>query len=94
MTYLVDRQYQRNDIEQSKGTFRVRGDVIEIVPGHTESWLIRIELFGDEVEGISEVDPLTGKVLGRYKTYTIYPAYGYVTKKNRCYAPVTRFQRN
>lgn len=83
LTYLVDRQYQRNDIEQSKRTFRVRGDVIEIVPGHTESWLIRIELFGDEVEGISEVDPLTGKVLGRYKTYTIYPAYGYVTKKEQ-----------
>lgn len=83
LTYLVDRQYQRNDIEQSKGTFRVRGDVIEIVPGHTESWLIRIELFGDEVEGISEVDPLTGKVLSRYKIYTIYPAYGYVTKKEQ-----------
>ena len=83
LTYLVDRQYQRNDIEQSKGTFRVRGDVIEIVPGHTESWLIRIELFGDEVERICEVDPLTGKVLGSYSTYTIYPAYGYVTKKEQ-----------
>lgn len=83
LTYLVDRQYQRNDIEQSKGTFRVRGDVIEIVPGHTESWLIRIELFGDEVEKISEVDPLTGKTLGSYRTYTIYPAYGYVTKKEQ-----------
>lgn len=83
LMYLVDRQYQRNDIEQSKGTFRVRGDVIEIVPGHSESWLIRIELFGDEVERISEVDPLTGKVLGNYKTYTIYPAYGYVTKKEQ-----------
>ena len=83
LIYLVDRQYQRNDIEQSKGTFRVRGDVIEIVPGHTESWLIRIELFGDEVERISEVDPLTGKVLGSYHTYTIYPAYGYVTKKEQ-----------
>lgn len=83
LTYLVDRQYTRNDIEQSKGTFRVRGDVIEIVPGHTESWLIRIELFGDEVERICEVDPLTGKVLGSYSTYTIYPAYGYVTKKEQ-----------
>lgn len=83
LTYLVDRQYQRNDIEQSKGTFRVRGDVIEIVPGHTESWLIRIELFGDEVERISEADPLTGKTLGSYRTYTIYPAYGYVTKKEQ-----------
>ena len=83
LTYLVDRQYQRNDIEQSKGTFRVRGDVIAIVPGHTESWLIRIELFGDEVERISEADPLTGKTLGSYKTYTIYPAYGYVTRKDQ-----------
>lgn len=83
LTYLVDRQYQRNDIEQSKGTFRVRGDVIEIVPGHTESWLIRIELFGDEVERICEVDPLTGKILGSYQTYTIYPAYGYVTKREQ-----------
>ncbi len=83
LTYLVDRQYQRNDIEQSKGTFRVRGDVIEIVPGHSESWLIRIELFGDEVERICEVDPLTGKVLGAYHTYTIYPAYGYVTKREQ-----------
>ena len=83
LTYLVDRQYQRNDIEQSKGTFRVRGDVIEIVPGHSESWLIRIELFGDEVERICEVDPLTGKVLDAYHTYTIYPAYGYVTKREQ-----------
>lgn len=83
LTYLVDRQYQRNDIEQTKGTFRVRGDVIEIVPGHTESWLIRIELFGDTVERISEMDPLTGHVLGVYNTYTIYPAYGYVTKKEQ-----------
>ena len=83
LTYLVDRQYQRNDIEQTKGTFRVRGDVIEIVPGHTENWLIRIELFGDTVERITEVDPLTGHVLGAYNTYTIYPAYGYVTKKEQ-----------
>ena len=83
LTYLVDRQYQRNDIEQTKGTFRVRGDVIEIVPGHTENWLIRIELFGDTVEIITEVDPLTGHVLGAYNTYTIYPAYGYVTKKEQ-----------
>lgn len=83
LTYLVERQYQRNDLDQSKGTFRVRGDVVEIVPGHTESYIIRIELFGDDVEKISEVDPLTGKVLNSFKTYTIYPAYGYVTKKEQ-----------
>lgn len=83
LTYLVDRQYSRNDIEQTKGTFRVRGDVIEIVPGHSESYIIRIELFGDTVERISEVDPLTGQVLASYPTYTIYPAYGYITKKEK-----------
>ncbi len=86
LTFLVDRQYQRNDMDQTKGTFRVRGDVIEIVPGHTESWLIRIEMFGDVVEKISEVDPLTGKALGNFSTYTIYPAYGYVTKKEQMLA--------
>jgi excinuclease ABC subunit B len=79
LTYLVDRQYTRNDIDQVKGTFRVRGDVIEIVPGHSESYIIRIELFGDEVDRITEVDPLTGKVLGAFNTYTIYPADDYVT---------------
>ncbi|MCD7893326.1 MAG: excinuclease ABC subunit UvrB [Erysipelotrichaceae bacterium] len=83
LTFLVDRQYHRNDIEQSKGTFRVRGDVIEIVPGHSESYLIRIELFGDEVDRICEVDPLTGKINGSFKSYTIYPAYGYVTAKEQ-----------
>ncbi len=81
LTYLVDRQYQRNDIDQTRGTFRVRGDVIEIIPGHSDSYKIRIELFGDEVERISEVDPLTGQLLGSFKTYTIYPADGYVTTK-------------
>ncbi len=83
LTFLVDRQYQRNDIEQTKGTFRVRGDVIEIMPGHTESWLIRVELFGDEVDRICEVDPLTGQVLNSFQYYTIYPAYGYVTTKEQ-----------
>ncbi len=83
LTFLVDRQYQRNDIDQVKGTFRVRGDVVEIVPGHTEKWIIRVEMFGDEVERISEVDPLTGKILNSYPSYTIYPAYGYVTKREQ-----------
>lgn len=83
LTFLVDRQYQRNDVEQTRGTFRVRGDVIEIMPGHTENWLIRIELFGDEVERISEVEPLTGKVLNSFNNYTIYPAYDYVTTKEQ-----------
>ena len=83
LTFLVDRQYQRNDVEMTRGTFRVRGDVIEIIPGHTENWLIRVELFGDEVERISEVEPLTGKVLNSFNNYTIYPAYDYVTTKEQ-----------
>ena len=83
LTYLVDRQYHRNDLEQTKGTFRVRGDTIEIVPGHTDSWMIRIELFGDEVDRISEVDPMNGYILNSYSQYTIYPATGYVTTKEQ-----------
>lgn len=83
LTYLVDRQYVRNDIEQTRGTFRVRGDVVEIMPGHTENWIVRIELFGDEVERICEVEPLTGNVLNAFNHYTIYPAYDYVTTKEQ-----------
>jgi len=83
LAYLVDRQYHRNDLEQTKGTFRVRGDTIEIVPGHTDSWMIRIELFGDEVDRISEVDPMNGYILNSFSQYTIYPATGYVTTKEQ-----------
>lgn len=83
LTFLVDRQYTRNDMDQAKGTFRVRGDVIEIVPGHTESYIIRIELFGDEVDRITEVDPLTGHVQASYNTYTIYPAEEYITSREK-----------
>lgn len=83
LTFLVDRQYQRNDIEQMRGTFRVRGDVVEIMPGHTENYVIRVELFDEEVERICEVEPLTGKVLNNFNNYTIYPAYDYVTTKEQ-----------
>ena len=81
LNFLVDRQYVRNDMDQTKGTFRVRGDVIEIVPGHTESYYVRVELFGDEVDRITEADPLTGKTIAAYNAYTIYPADEYVTNK-------------
>ncbi len=83
LNFLVDRQYHRNDLEQTKGTFRVHGDVIEIVPGHTDSFMIRIELFGDEVERITEVDPMNGHIINAFSTYTIYPATGYVTTKEQ-----------
>lgn len=80
---LVDRQYRRNDMEQTRGTFRVRGDVIEIVPGHTDEWIIRIEMFGDQIERITEVDVITKKVLNAYTVYIIYPATGYAREREK-----------
>lgn len=77
MEKLVLRQYSRNDMEPARGTFRVRGDVIEVVPGHSDQFIIRIEMFGDEIERITEVDPLTKKVLNAYTLYVMYPASGY-----------------
>ena len=78
---LVDRQYKRNDMEQGRGTFRVRGDVIEIVPGHSDQYIIRIEMFGEEIERITEVDTLSKRVLNAYNVYVIYPAAGYAREK-------------
>ena len=79
---LVDRQYHRNDVDLERASFRVRGDIIEIVPGHTDSYILRIELFDDEIERICEVEPLTGKVLNAYSVYVVYPASGYATEKD------------
>lgn len=76
---LINQQYQRNDVDQTRGTFRVRGDVIEIAPGHTDRYIIRIEMFGDEIERICEVEPLTGKLIQAYNLYNLYPASGYAT---------------
>ncbi len=75
---LVEARYDRNDYELRRGTFRVRGDVVEIVPAYEESG-IRIELFGDEVERISAFDPLTGKTVSRLAQVAIYPSSHYVT---------------
>lgn len=79
---LVGIQYQRNDIGFKRGTFRVRGDVIEIIPVYEEN-LIRIELFGDEVDRILELDPLTGEILGEMDSVTIYPATHYITTEEK-----------
>ncbi|HVC64767.1 MAG TPA: excinuclease ABC subunit UvrB [Candidatus Dormibacteraeota bacterium] len=79
---LVEARYDRNDYELKRGTFRVRGDVVEIVPAYEETG-IRIELFGDEVEAISSFDPLTGKTLGRLAQVAIYPSSHYVTPRPR-----------
>ncbi len=79
---LVEARYDRNDYELKRGTFRVRGDVVEIVPAYEETG-IRIELFGDEVESITSFDPLTGKSLARLAQVAIYPSSHYVTPRPR-----------
>ena len=80
---LVDIQYQRNDFDFHRGTFRVRGDVVEVFPAYEESRAVRIEFFGDTVETIAEIDPLRGKVLRRLDKIAIYPASHYVTTSGR-----------
>jgi excinuclease ABC subunit B len=80
LSKLVDARYERNDYELRRGTFRVRGDVVEIVPAYEETG-IRIELFGDEVEAISGFDPLTGRTTGRLAQVAIYPTSHYVTPR-------------
>ena len=77
---LVELQYTRNDIDQSRGTIRVRGDVIELTPSYTDEFNIRIEMFGDEIERITEVDPLTGTTKEAYSFYNIFPASGYARR--------------
>ena len=79
---LVSRQYTRNDVDDLRGTFKVRGDVIEIVPGYTDRFLLRIELFDNEVERICEIDPVTKDVLNAYLVYIITPASGYARDHN------------
>ncbi|MRG93006.1 excinuclease ABC subunit UvrB [Polyangium spumosum] len=80
---LVDIQYDRNDIDFHRGTFRVRGDVVEIFPAYEETVAIRVEFFGDEIEAIKEVDPVRGKVLGTLDRIAIYPGSHYVTEQQQ-----------
>jgi len=79
---LVEARYDRNEYELKRGTFRVRGDVVEIIPAYEENG-IRIELFGDEVESIVSFDPLTGRALGRLAQVAVYPSSHYVTPRPR-----------
>ncbi len=89
---LVDIQYERNDIDFHRGTFRVRGDVVEIFPAYEESTAIRVEFFGDEVDEISEVDPVRGKVRKRINEYSIYPGSHYVTPKEHLGKAIDRIR--
>ncbi|TRO80547.1 excinuclease ABC subunit UvrB [Trichloromonas acetexigens] len=78
---LVEIQYQRNDVDFHRGTFRVRGDTVEIFPAYEENRAIRVEFFGDEIEAISEIDPIRGKVIDRIGKTTIFPASHYVATR-------------
>src|SRR5439155_582352 len=76
-------QYQRNDTDFHRGTFRVRGDVVEIFPASSEDQSLRIELFGDQVDAIHEIDPLTGKSLRRLSKVAVYPNTHYLIPPDR-----------
>ena len=78
---LVDIQYERNDVDFHRGSFRVRGDIVEVFPAHEDERAFRIEFFGDTVEGIAEIDPLRGVVLQRLSRCAIYPASHYVATR-------------
>jgi excinuclease ABC subunit B len=80
---LIDIQYERNDIDFHRGTFRVRGDVVEVFPAYEEDRVIRIEFFGDVIEALSVVDPLRGKKMGSLRKVDIYPGSHYVTTEGR-----------
>src|SRR6185369_10659879 len=80
---LVEIQYERNDVDFSRGTFRVRGDTVEIFPAYEREKAIRVEWFGDEIDAISEVDPLRGKVLRKVDEVSIFPGSHYVTPADR-----------
>ncbi|SES27730.1 excinuclease ABC subunit UvrB [Salisediminibacterium halotolerans] len=80
---LVDVQYERNDINFTRGTFRVRGDVVEIFPASRDEHCLRIEFFGDEIDRITEVDALTGEILGERNHAAIFPASHFVTREEK-----------
>ena len=80
---LVDIQYDRNDINFTRGTFRVRGDVVEIFPASRDERCIRVEFFGDEIDRMTEVDALTGEVLGERHHVAIFPASHFVTREEK-----------
>lgn len=82
LLHLVEMQYKRNDYDFSRATFRVRGDVLDIFPAYEEDLAIRVEFFGDDVERMTEIDPLTGKTKGKIEIATIYPSSHHVTPED------------
>lgn len=92
LTKLVDMTYERNEIDFHRGTFRVHGDVIEVIPANEKSSGVRIELFGDEIDKICTFDPLTGVILQNKKTITIFPASHYVTDPEKLVETIKRIE--
>lgn len=89
---LVDMLYERNDYDFKRGTFRVRGDVLEIIPASERTSGIRIEFFGDEVDRISEIDTLTGAIIKNKKSVTIFPASHFVTSEEKLKEAIKRIK--
>lgn len=90
---LIDMQYERNDIDFKRTTFRVRGDLLEIIPANTDSYGYRIEFFDDEIDRISVIDPLTGGIKESKKTVSIFPASHYVISKENLEKGVARIKK-
>ena len=85
---LAELQYVRNDVVFQRGSYRVRGDVIDVFPAESEKEALRIELFDDEIENLSTFDPLTGEILNRLPRYTVFPKTHYVTPRDRLLAVI------
>ncbi|WP_156288337.1 excinuclease ABC subunit UvrB [Oceanobacillus salinisoli] len=90
---LVNIQYARNDIEFQRGTFRVRGDSVEIIPASREEHCIRIEFFGDEIDRIREVDALTGEIVGDREHIAIFPASHFVTREEKMKIAISNIEK-
>lgn len=90
---LVDVQYERNDINFVRGTFRVRGDVVEIFPASRDSQCIRVEFFGDEIDRIREIDALTGEILAEREHVAIFPASHFVTREEKMLVAIENIEK-
>ena len=90
---LIEIQYERNDINFTRGTFRVRGDILEIFPASNDERAIRIEFFGDEIDRITEIDYVTGKIVGTRNHVVIFPASHYVTTPERVEKAVIEIEK-
>jgi excinuclease ABC subunit B len=91
--HLIDIQYDRNDMTLTRATFRARGDTLEVYPAY-EDIAVRVEFFGDEIERISDVDPLTGEILAERPDIVIYPARHFVTSSDKLGVALRTSSRN